>query len=129
MHLNPSKTRDYWLAAGWLGVGLIIYLSLTPSPPQIDVENGDKFGHLAAYGLVTLWFAQHYTGLRQRIWLVLGMVALGIAMEYAQRATGYRTFDVNDMLADAFGAALGWAAAPPRLPNFLEWTKKRLSWK
>lgn len=106
---------------------LIIYLSLTPSPPQIDVENGDKYGHLAVYGLVTLWFTQGYTGLRQRIWLALGMVALGIAMEYAQRATGYRTFDVNDMLADTCGVAIGWVVAPPRLPNFLEWAKKHFS--
>lgn len=105
---------------------LIIYLSLTPEPPQINVENGDKYGHLAAYGLVTLWLAQSYTHLRQRIWLVIGMIALGIAMEYAQRATGYRTFDVNDMLADALGVATGWLIAPPRLPNFLEWAKNRL---
>lgn len=106
---------------------LIIYLSLTPSPPQINVENGDKLGHLAAYGLVTLWFAQLYTGLRQRIWIALGMVALGIAMEYAQRATGYRTFDVADMIADAIGVALGWLAAPPRLPNLLPWIEKRIT--
>ena len=124
--MNPARITGYWQAAGWLGVGLIIALSLTPAPPQIDIENGDKLGHLAAYGLVTLWFAQPYTGLRQRIWLAGGMVALGIAMEYAQRATGYRTFEVADMVADALGVAIGWLAAPPRLPNFLSWTKNHL---
>lgn len=124
--MNQSKISTYWLMAGWLGVGLILYFSLTPSPPQFDIKNEDKFGHLAAYGLVTLCFAQSYTSLRQRILLALSMVALGIAMEYAQRATGYRNFDAIDMLANASGVAIGWAAAP-YLPNFLAWTKKCFS--
>ena len=124
--MNPARLDNYWRAAGWLGVGIIVYLSLIPTPPQVGIENEDKFGHFAAYGLVTLWFAQSCAGLRQRIWLAIGMVALGIAMEYAQRATGYRTFGVADMVAGALGVAAGWLAAPPRLPNFLAWTKNRL---
>lgn len=124
--MTPDRLNNYWQAAGWLGVGLIVSLSLTPAPPQIGVENGDKLGHLAAYGLVTLWFAQAYAGLRQRIWLAVGMVALGIAMEYAQRATGYRSFDVADMAADALGVAIGWLLAPPRLPNLLLWVERRI---
>jgi hypothetical protein len=36
-----------------------------------------------------------------------------------QRWTGYRTFDVWDMAADAAGVAIGWLLAPPRLPNVL----------
>jgi VanZ family protein len=123
--VNPARITGYWLTAGWLGVGLIVFLSLTPAPPQIGVENEDKLGHLAAYGLVTLWFTQIHTGLRQRIWLAVGMVALGIALEYAQRTTGYRSFDIADMVADAAGVAIGWLLAPPRLPNLLSWAEKR----
>lgn len=93
----------------------------------MGVDQGDKIGHLAAYGLVTLWFAQVYTARHQRIRLGIAMVALGIAMEYAQRATGYRSFEVADMLADAAGAGLGWLAAPPRLPSLLSWVGKRLA--
>jgi len=114
------KLRQLWIALGWVLVTIIIFLSLTPEPPQIGIENGDKLGHLAAYGLVTLWFVQPYTALRQRIVLAFGMMALGVAMEYAQRATGCRTFEVADMVADATGVAIGWLLAPPRLPNLLE---------
>jgi VanZ family protein len=53
------------------------------------------------------------------------MVALGIALEYAQRTTGYRSFDIADMVADAAGVAIGWLLAPPRLPNLLSWAEKR----
>ncbi|MDD5329372.1 MAG: VanZ family protein [Sulfuricella sp.] len=105
----------------------IVYFSLTPTPPEIDVTEGDKLGHLAAYGLAMLWFAQLYTERWPRRWLALGLVALGVALEYAQDATGYRTFDVADMLADAAGVALGWLAAPPRLPNLLALAKRRFS--
>lgn len=122
--MSPTRISGYWLAAGWLGITAIITLSLAPLQLDMTVDNGDKFGHLATYGLVTLWFAQLYTGLRSRIWLVVGMVALGITLEYAQRATGYRSFEVADMVADALGVVIGWLLAPPRLPNLLSWVEK-----
>jgi VanZ family protein len=125
--LTPARIAGYWLAAGWLLVLAIIVLSLMPAPPDLGIDQGDKLGHFAAYGLTTLWFAQIYTDRPERIRLFIGMVALGIAIEYAQRATGYRSFEIADMLADAIGAGLGWLLAPPRLPNFLSWTEKRLS--
>ena len=124
--MKSTRIAHFWRIAGWLGIAAIITLSLAPLQLDMAVDNGDKFGHLAAYGLVTLWFAHLYTGLRQRIGLVVGMVALGIALEYAQRATGYRSFEVADMVADATGVAIGWLLAPPRLPNFLDWAEKRL---
>ena len=123
--MNPARLAGLWKAAGWLLVLTIIYFSLMPAPPDIGVEQGDKIGHLAAYGLTTLWFAQIYTGAHQRVRLFIGMVALGIAMEYAQRATGYRSFEVADIIADGLGVAIGWLAAPPRLPNLLSWVDKR----
>jgi VanZ family protein len=118
------KIADIWRIAGWLGIAAIIALSLMPLQLDLTVDNGDKFGHLASYGLVTLWLAQLYTGLRQRVWLVVGMVALGIALEYAQGATAYRSFEVADMVADALGVVIGWLLAPPRLPNLLSQVEK-----
>lgn len=120
------KLERLWLAGGWVCIALILYFSLMPMPPEIDVEQGDKLGHFAAYGIITLWFAQLYTAKSQRLWLAFWMVTLGIALEFAQDATGYRSFDVADMAADAVGVALGWLAAPPRLPNLLALVKRRL---
>lgn len=122
------KLERLWLAGGWVCIALILYFSLMPMPPEIDVEQGDKLGHFAAYGITTLWFAQLYTAKSQRLWLAFWMVTLGIALEFAQDATGYRSFDVADMAADAVGVLLGWLAAPPRLPNLLVALKKRLSY-
>jgi VanZ family protein len=113
----------FWRACGWGLVVLVIYLSLTPAPPDLPGEEGDKVGHTLAYGVLMVWFAWLYPGPRARAAHALGFVVLGVALEFAQRSTGYRTFDTLDMLADATGVALGWLAAllpTPTGPQMLE---------
>jgi VanZ family protein len=92
-------------------VAAIFWLSLTPRPPTIDIEQGDKLGHFGAYGLLMLLFCQVYDQRRTRLAYASGFIAMGIAIEFLQRMTGYRTFDVLDMAANATGVILGWAAA------------------
>jgi hypothetical protein len=36
-----------------------------------------------------------------------------------QGLTDYRTFEVQDMLADSLGVLAGWIAAPPRSPHVI----------
>jgi len=103
--------RAFLVAIGWALVGLILWLSLTPQPPQIDFEQSDKVGHFLAYGGLMFWFCQMYHRSRTRLAYAAGFIAMGIAIEFLQRATGYRSFEVYDMVADALGVALGWAAA------------------
>ena len=112
-------TERIWLAVGWLGVVTVVWLSLMPEPPRLDIEQGDKLQHLAAYGSLMLWFAQVAVARSSRWRTAVALVGLGIALEYAQRATGYRTFSYADMAANAAGVACGWLLAPPRLPNAL----------
>ena len=117
--MSPSLLRRCWQAVGWFGIGLLIYLSLTPQPPEIPVEQGDKIGHSLAYATLMLWWAQLLPNAPQRRWLAAALIGLGIALEYVQGWTGWRTFDYFDMLADAIGVALGWLAAYPRTPDLL----------
>src|SRR5438270_56329 len=90
---------------------VIIWLSLTPKPVEVALEHGDKLGHFAAYGAAMFWFCLLYPRWWTRVAYALGFSAMGVALEFAQRATGYRTFDVLDMAADAIGVLLGWALA------------------
>ena len=115
---RPALKR-IWLAIGWIGVGAVIWLSLMPEPPRLDVEQGDKLQHLAAYGSLMLWFAQVAVARHLRLQTALGLVALGVALEFVQRATGYRTFSYADIAANAAGVGCGCLLAPPRLPNVL----------
>ena len=100
--------RAALLAGGWLWAAAIVFLSLTPSPPDTGVEHGDKIGHLLAYGLLMFWFCFLYRYRYTRLAYGIGWIALGITLEFAQGATGYRSFEVADMAANSLGVLLGW---------------------
>jgi hypothetical protein len=120
--MNKPSSRQlayfsFWRACGWGLIALVIYLSLTPSPPDLPGEQGDKVGHALAYGTLMIWFAWLYPGLRRRGACAIGFIALGVVLEFAQGESGYRTFDLLDMAADALGVGLGWIGALLPLPS------------
>jgi len=103
--------RRAGLALGWAWVALIIYLSVTPSPPHIDVEHSDKAGHLFLYAVPAFWFTALHAAKRLQLLSCAALIALGIALEFVQRGLGYRSFEIADMVADAAGVAAGYALA------------------
>lgn len=103
--------RAIFVALGWGWAGTIVWLSLTPSPPTIDLEQGDKLGHFAAYGLLMLWFCFLYRSKPARLAYGAGFIAMGVALEFIQRMLGYRTYEVLDMVANGIGVLLGWGVA------------------
>jgi VanZ family protein len=111
------RWRGLWLACGWLLVLLIIYLSLRPGGPVLPPSISDKLQHVVAYGVLTYWFTCLYLNPPARAAYATGFVLLGVALEFVQAWTGYRSFDFIDMAADALGVALGWLVAPPQLPS------------
>jgi VanZ family protein len=82
-----------------------------PSPPETGIEGGDKLGHLLAYGGLMLWFCFLYRSVPARVSYAFGFAAMGVALEFAQGALGYRLHDTADMAANALGVLLGWAIA------------------
>jgi len=118
---RPLRYFTVWRALGWLLVVLVVYLSLTPAPPNIPVTGGDKLGHVLAYGMLMAWFAWLYADLGIRSGFAIGFVVLGVSLEFAQGLTEYRSFELGDMAADCVGVALGWIAAYPPVPNVLAW--------
>ena len=112
-----------------IGIGLVltvISLSLTPRPIEVPIAQGDKLGHVAAYATLMCWFAHLDSRYRARLAYAIAFVTLGVALEFVQRLVGYRSFDVNDMLASAIGVLAGWAAAPPRGPDVLGFLERTL---
>ncbi|CAK4076588.1 unnamed protein product [Aphanomyces euteiches] len=109
------QLRLIWQVVAWIGVGLLLYLSLTPRPVEIPVEHGDKYGHTLAYFVLTIWWAQ----LRINRWHLVGaFIALGVAIEFAQGWTGYRSFDYYDMVGNTVGVLFG-ALLAGLVPNLL----------
>lgn len=105
------RWRVLWLALGWAIAAAIVWLSLTPSPPSLDFALSDKIGHLAAYAVLMFWFCQLYASRRARAGFALAFAALGIALELLQGASGHRSFELLDMVANALGLLTGWGAA------------------
>jgi glycopeptide antibiotics resistance protein len=73
------------------------------------------------------WFGMLASSARARLGWASAFAALGVALEYAQGLTGYRTFDVVDMAANTAGVALGWLAAVTPAGRLLAWVERRIS--
>ncbi len=99
-----------WLAFGWLWVIVVLWLSLTPVPPQpLTFEYSDKFEHASAYLFLMSWFAAIYRG-RSRIVSAVSLAAMGVLVEILQGMSGYRYFEYADMVANGSGVLLAWLA-------------------
>jgi VanZ family protein len=120
--------RKTWLAAGWLLIFLIAYVSLIPSPPSpMRFLHADKLEHLITYALLMGWFCQIYATRWQRLWLALACIAYGGIIELLQGWSGYRSADWMDLLADSLGVALGWLLSTTSLQHLLTRLDARLA--
>lgn len=107
MNAPAYRYARAWLALGWSLVAAVIVLSLVPLP--LDLSGGrDKAGHFLAYGSLTFWFGMLYAGRGRQLGIALAFAALGVMIEFLQRLTSYRSFEVADMIANAIGAGIGW---------------------
>ncbi len=101
--------RPLWLLCGWAMLVVAVWLSLIGAPPQVvGIPHADKLKHLLAYAVLMGWFGQIYTARgAQRGWLI-GLVLMGIMLEFLQGWGGVRFFEYADMLANTLGALLGY---------------------
>lgn len=113
------KFEKLWISLGFAFVGLVIYLSLTPEPIDVGRIDGVETGHFVAYGWLVLWFSQIYRSMRARVAVAIGFALMGVALEYAQGMTGYRTFEYLDMRDNTFGVGIGFALGWTSLGNVL----------
>ena len=81
--------------------------------PAANVENIDKFAHLAFYGIFSiLWFLYLRNKIenRNKLFLVVFLlsVSFGIFIEFCQSTfTENRQADINDAIANTIGATIG----------------------
>ena len=112
---------NLWLSIGCLMVLAVLYLSLTPTPPEINIEFEyiDKVEHFLAYFILMFWFAQLYKTSRVRLFYVFFFVSMGVILEILQGLGGIRFFEYSDMLANTSGVVLAWLITKTRLNNLL----------
>lgn len=105
------------LAPSLIALGLMFYFGLVPisSLPGPDFELADKVWHLVAFGGLAGLLSRsivHFgrAALQAAREACLIAVTLGALLEILQSFTRYRSADWADLLADALGVALAYAA-------------------
>jgi VanZ family protein len=129
MLINPQlRFKWLWLLVGYGLLALIVYLSLTHTPPKgPDIPFVDKWGHLVAYAALMGWFGQLFHHSRSRLILLVLLIATGISLEYLQQMGGVRMFELEDMVANTLGVIIGWQLSmPQRGGRLLIWIEQRL---
>lgn len=101
---RPVLWGGLWIAA----IAVVVVLSLAPSVPMPDVPDGDKLGHFLAYFALAAAAVQLYARWPALLGAGIGLVLLGIGLEYAQGAlTATRMRDGADALANTLGVIVG----------------------
>jgi len=125
--LQELRYRRLWWAIGLGLVALVVYLSLTPLPPDVPDVAGFDPGHFVAYFTLMGWWAQLVRRGWGRVAIAAALVALGIGLEFAQALTGYRTFDLLDMRDDAIGVGAAFVLTLSPLGEALAALERRLA--
>ncbi len=100
----PPRT---WRLLAWLGVALVLALSLltVPVPASMEFWSADKLVHAGMYGSLMLSFGRGY---RRTRWLsiALALGALGLGIEGLQSLTPNRSASLLDEIANLSGISI-----------------------
>jgi VanZ family protein len=126
----PARTEylylGLWQVVGALLVLAVVVASLMP-PPPIDLSEGrDKGVHFLSYGTLMFWWSMLVRGHLSRAGLAVWFCVMGVVLEVLQGMTGYRSYDLEDMLANAIGVSIGWALGYTPLSRALSVLESRL---
>jgi len=110
-----------WLMIGWLLTLFIIISSLIPIPPDtLATSIGDKTLHLLVYLCLMLWFGFIYLPGKDYLKIGVGLVLMGMALEFLQGAMSYhRSMEFFDALFNTIGVTTGWFLSKTPISSLL----------
>lgn len=118
--LKPFRRPWLWAGLWSLAIAAVVVVSLAPPPPMPPVEGGDKIGHFIAYGALAAGAVQLYARWPSLLGAGIGLVLLGIGLEWAQGAfTETRHMERADALANTLGVIAGLATRLTPLRDLL----------
>lgn len=116
--LKPFRRPWLWAGLWCVAIAATVVLSLMPVPDLGRLPSGgDKLEHFVTYALLAAGAVQLYPRWRSLLSVGIGLVVMGIGLEYAQGAlTTYRMMDRADAFANTLGviAGLGLQLTPWR---------------
>lgn len=109
--LKPLRRVRLWSALWCLAIAVVVVVSLIPAPELPDLPPGsDKGEHFLAYFALAVGAVQLFARWPALLGAGLGLVLMGIGLEYAQGAlTDTRLMDRWDALANTLGVIVGLA--------------------
>ena len=128
--MNPElRYRKLWLSIGYLLIVVVVFLSLTSKPVQIDTSlpYQDKLFHALAYFSLTFWFMQIYHIRHHVFQWVIFFLCLGLLLEYLQGFDSNRYSEVGDMIANTLGIVVAVALARTPLRYVLVRLERHIS--
>ena len=106
--LKPLRHPRLWCVLWCLAIAAVVVVSLMPPPPMPDFEDSDKWSHFLAYAVLAACAVQLFRNWPALLGAGLGLVLLGVGIEYAQDAfTADRMLDMRDGLANTLGVIAG----------------------
>lgn len=108
--MKRQTLRRLWFAGGLVLCIVFLLGALMPHPPSIkSINHFDKYEHAFAFVVISLWFAALFPRRFMRILVLLS--SYGALVEILQWASGYRSGDVWDWVADTIGILIGLVLA------------------
>lgn len=105
----PLRWRLAWQLGGLVLITAVVLASVVPPFSIWAAQGEDKLMHALAYLVLSSYYAGVVRPKRYAL-VALGLLGLGIALEFLQRELGYRIADPWDVAANAMGIALGLVA-------------------
>lgn len=90
-------------------IGIVVWLSLAQLSGVPDFQSSDKVGHVLAYMALAFWHSQYVRPPGPMVICCIGLILLGISMEWAQSLTDYRLAEWGDVVANTLGVLIGAA--------------------
>ena len=112
-----DKRRRHWAVAYFVVLLLSMWMPLGGVPLPDNLILGLRPDHLfhASIYCFCAFFLMNLCGISRdaltskiSILLLAGSIATGFATEFGQKLLPYRSFDINDLMANTIGATLGW---------------------
>ena len=128
--MNPElRYRKLWLSIGYLLIVVVVFLSLTSNPVQVDTNlpYQDKLFHALAYFSLTFWFMQIYHIRHHVFQWVIFFLCLGLLLEYLQGFDSNRYSEVGDMIANTLGVVVAASLAMTPLRFMLARFERHIS--
>lgn len=99
--------RTLWIAIGIAILAGIWIGSLMPIERLPRVGGGDKLHHFAAYAACGFWWCLLAGTWRTRAGWIVALAVMGSVIEVLQGMSGFRHFEVADMIANTTGTVSG----------------------